>query len=168
MPGSRAAKKPPRRRPRRGPEAATLSPSVATPPGKTTTEPRRSNLPVERWSEPLLIAGFVPVARTFLRHYARLVPGLTPAEAMFVIHLIDFKRDRNPPYPSYKRLAGYMGVGDKMVRIYARRLQEKGYMRRIVRVAKPNLFDLTPLFDSLERLISKPEKPAAKETSSVL
>ncbi len=70
-----------------------------------------------------------------------------------MVHLIDYKRDSNPPYPSYRTISKYMGISDKMVREYARRLQDKGYLRRVVRIAKPNLFDLTPLFAALEQLI---------------
>ncbi len=120
--------------------------SQSTPAAKPAT-----NLPAKRWTERLLKTGFVPIARVFLRNYSRLQPAISPQEALFVVHLIDFKRDEKPPYPSYKRIAGFMGVSDKMVRIYAKQLEDKGYLRRIARVAKPNKFDLTPLFDALER-----------------
>ena len=118
-----------------------------------TTSPARkvSNLPAARWTETLVEHSFIPVSRTFLRSYGMLRPQISPAEALFVIHLIDYKRDSNPPYPSYKTLAKYMGISDKMVREYAKRLEEKGYLRRMVRIAKPNLFDLNPLFAALEQ-----------------
>ncbi len=118
-----------------------------------------TNLPARRWTEPLLKTGFVPVARIFLRNYSRLQPPITPQEALFIVHLIDFKRDENHPYPSYKRLAGFMGVSDKMVRLYAKSLEGKGYIRRIARVARPNFFDLTPLFETMERRFVDQAKP---------
>lgn len=124
----------------------------------------RTNVPAERWSERLIEHGFIPVSRTFLRNYAKLSPTLTVGEALFVIHLFDYKRDKKPPYPSYKTLATYMGVTDKMVRLHAKRLEEKGYLKRHVRVGLPNLFDLNPLIAELERqclAVSKPRKKAS-------
>lgn len=122
--------------------------------GKTVTD-GRTNRPADRWSEPLLAQGFIPVSRVFLRNYSRLNPPLTAGEAAFVVHLMDFKRDVEPPYPSYRRLAGYMGLSDKMVRVYAQRLERKGYLIRKEMLGKTNRFDLRPLFDAVERLLSR-------------
>ncbi len=129
---------------------------------RTRIGPRRSsasessgsgNRPAERWTEILLDQGFVPVARRFLRNYSKLDPPLTPGEALFVIHLMDFKRDSNAPYPSYGRVAGYMGISDKMVRIHAQRLERKGYLHREQSFGKTNRFNLAALFSAVEKLI---------------
>lgn len=127
----------------------TAAPSVAA-------APRRTNRPDERWTETIVShGGWVPIARTFLRCYSTLEPKISPAEAMFIAHLMDFKRDKNPPYPSYKRLAQYMGVSDKMARLYAKRLEQKKYLQRQIRIGQPNLFDLTLLFNKLEYRIKQ-------------
>ncbi len=112
-----------------------------------------TNLPEQRWTPALIREGWVPVSRTFLRNYSKLEPRLTVGEAMLVVHLMDFKRDQRAPYPSYKRLAGYMGISDKMVRVHARNLEAKGYLRRQVRQGLPNLFDLSPLLTKLEAFV---------------
>lgn len=108
-----------------------------------------------RWQHPeLLRAGYVPVSVEFLRHYANLKPyPLTSGEALFVIHLMAFKWDSNSPFPSYKRLASRMGVSDKMARRHAQSLDQKGYLRRVVRVGQTNRFDLVPLFDALRSAV---------------
>jgi Helix-turn-helix domain len=91
------------------------------------------------------------VPHRFLHRYARLRPALTQAEALFVLHLMTFKWDRELPYPTYKTLALRMGVTDKMVRRYAQSLDRKGYLRRHYKVKAANRFDLTGLFEALSR-----------------
>ena len=46
-----------------------------------------------------------------------------------------------------------MGVSDKMARRYAQSLEQKGYLRRLVRVGRTNRFNLTPLFDALRAAV---------------
>lgn len=106
----------------------------------------------DKWTWLLLEQGYIPVARVFLRNYSRLDPPLTPREAMFVIHLMDFKWAREAPWPRYRVLAQYMGVTPKQVRRNARSLQEKGYLVRELRKAQSNRFHLDPLFTALEKL----------------
>ena len=74
---------------------------------------------------------------------------MTHGEALFVLHLMEFKWDREAPFPSYSTLARRMGVSAKMVRRYAQALERKGYLKRSARTGHTNLFDLTPLFDKL-------------------
>jgi hypothetical protein len=98
----------------------------------------------------LFDSGFLVVPHKFLRQYARLRPApLTSGEALFVLHLMSFKWNEAAPFPTYKRIAGYMGVSDKMARRYAQSLQRKGYLRRQFRTRATNAFDLTDLFNAL-------------------
>ena len=107
----------------------------------------------ERWKhEALFEKGYVPVPVSFLQRYANLKPyPLTAGEALFVLHLMEFKWDSGDPFPGYKTLAKRMGVSDKMVRRHAKSLETKTYLRRKMRLAQTNLFDLSPLFDALNR-----------------
>ena len=93
------------------------------------------------------------VPSDFLRHYSRLQPHLTHAEALFVIHLMEFKWDQAAPFPSYATLAHRMGVTTKMARRYAQSLQQKGYLRRVMRTGSTNRFDLTSLFDKFLEVV---------------
>jgi hypothetical protein len=104
-----------------------------------------------RWGDEaaLFNQGFLVVPTSFLRRYASLKPALTTAEALFVLHLMSFKWDRELPYPSYRVLAERMGITEKMARRYAQSLDRKGYLRRQYRKRAPNLFDLTGLFEAL-------------------
>jgi len=105
---------------------------------------------VQRWKhEALFKRGFVVVPTLFLQHYADLKPEITPGEAMFILHLMEFKWDAEHPYPGYKTLAKRMGRSPKAVQGHAQNLEIKGYLRRQVRQAETNKFDLTPLFDAL-------------------
>lgn len=95
--------------------------------------------------------GYAAITRTFLHSYASLKPfPLTVGEALFVVHLFSYKWDEQHPRPAYKTIARYMGISDKMARRHAQSLETKGYLRREVRTAKPNRFDLRPLFRALE------------------
>ena len=94
----------------------------------------------------------MPVVNYFLEHYHELEPyDLTHNEAMFVIHLMQYKWDNKPPRPAYKTLAKLMGVSEKTVRRYAQSLEQKKYLRRKIRTAQPNEFYLDPLFRALEQ-----------------
>lgn len=117
----------------------------------TEIEPRRSL--AHRWKhEELFVLGFVAVPTLFFRHYAHLQPHrLTLGEALFVLHLMEFKWNADAPFPGYSTLAKRMGVSDKMVRRYAQSLEAKKYLRRQLRTGQTNRFDLSPLFDALLR-----------------
>jgi Helix-turn-helix domain len=120
------------------------------------------------WTPRLAKTRFVPVVRAFLENYSTLKPfPISHGEAMFIIHLMQYKWDEASPFPGYKRIAKFMGVSDKMVRRYALSLQQKGYLIRVARRSKTNLFDLRRLFDALERNLEQlnDQKPLILETA---
>jgi predicted GIY-YIG superfamily endonuclease len=114
----------------------------------------------KRWNhQKLFDNGFVAVPSRFLQLYARLKPyPLTTGEALFVLHLMEFKWDESSPFPGYKTLAARMGVTDKMTRRYAQSLETKKYLRREARVGQTNRFDLTPLFNALALAVDQESK----------
>jgi DNA-binding MarR family transcriptional regulator len=105
-----------------------------------------------RWTPALTQNGWTPVSDYFLDNYTRLTPALTNSEALLVIHLMRHKWDNAPPFPGFKTLARRMGITDTSARNHARSLERKGYLKREKRVGTTNLFDLTPLFQALEKL----------------
>ena len=113
------------------------------------SHPQRSA--TARWGshKNLFARGFLVVPHRFLEHYSLLDPPLSTGEALFVLHLMSFKWDRELPFPSYKSLAQRMGVSEKAVRRYAQSLDQKGYLQRQYRKRASNRFDLTGLFDAL-------------------
>ncbi len=122
----------------------------------------------DRWT-PALIAkgGFTPISVFFLESYSSLPQPLSHAEALLVIHLMRHKFDKEAPYPGFKSLAKKMGVTPTAVRGYARSLETKGYLKRVMREAQTNKFQLEPLFKALEKLLQsqtdsiEPEKGAS-------
>ena len=119
-----------------------------------------------RWgnSKTLFDGGFLVVPHKFLQWYAWLRPELTTGEAMFVLHLMTYKWEAAAPYPSYRTLARRMNVSETMVRSYARSLSQKGYLIRQYRSRAPNRFDLTPLFEALDKTWGNPgASPGAGE-----
>ncbi|HYT91465.1 MAG TPA: helix-turn-helix domain-containing protein [Gemmataceae bacterium] len=114
--------------------------------------PRVPRVVSSRWTPALTEKGWTPVSDYFLDNYTRLTPALTNNEALLVIHLMRHKWDNAPPFPGFKTLARRMGMTDTSVRNHARSLERKGYLKRTKRVGTTNLFDLTLLFQALEKL----------------
>ena len=106
---------------------------------------------VKRWQySQLFERGFLAVPSTFLQLYARLQPfRLTTGEALFILHLMEFKWDADAPFPGYATLAERMGISVKMARRHAQTLEGRKYLRREMRTGKTNRFDLSPLFGAL-------------------
>jgi hypothetical protein len=120
--------------------------------GVTEAQNRQNRSAVERWGQnkDLFNEGFMVVPNRFFHRYASLRPQrLTTGEALFVLHLMTFKWEAAAPFPSYRTIANRMGVTDKMVRRYAQRLQQKGFLVREFRNRAPNRFDLTSFFHAL-------------------
>ena len=123
---------------------------------------------ITRWEhEALFNKGYVVVPTQFLRHYARLKPyPLTSGEALFVLHLMEFKWDSKDPFPGYKTLAQRMGISDKMARRHAQSLETKKYLQRRMRIGRTNKFDLTPLFNALLNAVEKEKLKNKKKNST--
>ena len=109
----------------------------------------------DRWTSNLAKRGWTPVADFFLDNYHRLEPPLKSNEAMFVIHLMRHKWDKNAPYPGFQLIAQRMGVSAEATRLYARSLEAKGYLFREMQIGLTNRFHLDRLFVALEKLMSK-------------
>ena len=62
---------------------------------------------------------------------------------------MEFKWDQHAPFTSYSTLAPRMGISTKMVRRYAKNLEQKGCLKRLIRTGHTNRFDQAPLFDKL-------------------
>jgi DNA-binding MarR family transcriptional regulator len=118
------------------------------------------------WTPALAKTNYVAVVRGFLHYYSTLKPyELTTGEAMFVIHLMDFKWGEAAPFPKYKTIADRMGVSEKQARRLAKSLEDKKYLVREARGGRrSNRFNLSQLFEALEARVEAEElkKPAKK------
>lgn len=80
------------------------------------------------------------MVNVFLESYRVLKPyDLTYGEAMFVIHLMQFKWTEKPPFPKYKT------ISVKTAGRWAQSLEVKKYLVREKRVGTTNLFHLDNL-----------------------
>jgi DNA-binding MarR family transcriptional regulator len=121
----------------------------------------------QRWTQKLG-RNFTPVSDFFLANYHRLRPhpnarGLNSGEAMLIVQLVSFKRDKRAPFPSQKLLAKRMGIEERMVREHIKNLAKQGYLQRERRtIGGVNVYHLEPLFEALERMMdADAEKPEA-------
>ena len=131
--------------------------SEATPPPPPAA-PKKDRSPASRWTPALIKNGWTPVVDDFLDHYAAL--GITPGEAMLIVHLMRHKWDKKAPYPGFETLAKQMGLTATSVRNHARSLEKKRFLIREPRVSQTNKFHLDPLFKRLEaHVAANPKKP---------
>jgi DNA-binding MarR family transcriptional regulator len=109
-----------------------------------------------RWGIPLLDEGFTVVPNVVLDNYARL--GLTPQEAMLIIHIARYKFERpySEAYPSTALLAAQMGKSKRWVIELLHRLEAKGLIRIIRRDGLPSVYDLSPLAQRCLELSQSP------------
>lgn len=91
---------------------------------------------------------WLAVPEFFLDHYAEF--GLSPGEAMFVIHLLRHKQGGNDICPKMQSLADRMGMSYSQIRKYSVALQKHGYLHRRLRKGKTCVFDLRLLCEKLE------------------
>lgn len=116
-----------------------------------------------RWTE-RLATRFCPVSSFFLANYHRLSPhdganGLSSAEAMLLIHLMDFKWTADAPYPTTNTIAKRMGISQRQVRATLQRLEGLGFLRRErPSLTGANRYRLEPLFEKLEALLDHDEQ----------
>ena len=107
----------------------------------------------KKWAPELQSDGHVQISTFFLENYHRLKPyGLTHGEAMFIVHIMQYKWGEAAPYPGYKTIAKRMGVSDKTARRLAKSLQDKRYLVREIREANTNRFHLNKLMSALVSL----------------
>ena len=109
----------------------------------------------------MAVGGWTPLVDAFLDHYGAL--GISNPEAMFLIHLIRYKWDKGMPFPGFNGLATKMRVTDTSVRKYARDLEQRGLINRVVRPGKTTAFDLAPLFQALEAEVLRGVAEAGKK-----
>lgn len=124
-----------------------------------------------RWGgDPRIISkGFVAVPTLFLQQMSQFKPySLTPAEALFVICIMAHKWDERDPFPSYKRIASWMGKSESYVRRLAKNLTTKGLLTRQQRIGQTNSFDFKKLFDRIVAAGSPvpAAEPKRKQTKS--
>ncbi|MBX3740790.1 MAG: hypothetical protein KF712_07365 [Akkermansiaceae bacterium] len=109
-----------------------------------------------RWHPAIKKEGFTQVSNFFLENYHRLKPyPLTHGEAMFVIHLMQYKWSDAAPFPAYKTIAVRMVVSHKTARRLAASLEAKKYLHREMRKGATNRFHFTKLMEALVDLKSE-------------
>lgn len=124
------------------------------------------NSVARRTTQRIADRGFCPVPTYFLQHYHRLPPPragqkeLAPNEVLLLIHLLDHKWTEAHPFPSSETLAKRLGVSTRMVRKMASNLEDWGLIQRIIGRRRTNRYDMSGLFQALERLIDQDESKA--------
>jgi hypothetical protein len=106
----------------------------------------------DRWTPLLMYRGFTTISNVFLESYSTLHPKITHGEAMFIIHLMQYKWDENAPFPAVGTIAKRMGISVTATRSLARNLETKGYLHREGQPGRSNRYHLKKLFRALERI----------------
>lgn len=117
----------------------------------TTQEKTKVDRSVKsRWT-PKLAKRFCPVASVFLERYSEL--GLNSSDAMLVVHLFDYKWDERNPYPSVDALSKRMDLKPRTIRAQLKKLEDLNLVKRVRHTGRRNQYDLTGLFENLERFL---------------
>lgn len=101
----------------------------------------------KRWA-PHFVHQFTLVSDFFLEQYHHF--GMLPGHAMFIIHLLSYKWDERPVYPSMQTIKDRMNMSYGQIRKYADELESLGCLRCERRKGKTCVFHLEPLFEKLE------------------
>jgi len=107
-----------------------------------------------RWSEGLRTYGWTTISNVFLDNYAKM--GLTATEAMFLVHIFEYKWSVDNPYPSLVTIAAKMGKSRKTTQRIIRGLERRGFISRHPHPGQPNRLDLNKLIGLLERIAPYP------------
>lgn len=94
--------------------------------------------------------GWVAVSRMFLRHHRGL--GVSDAQAMLILTILDYQWGDRLPFPKVETLAEATGKSEKTVRANIRALRELGLVRTRLRGGRSNEYDFSPLFDRLREI----------------
>ena len=100
------------------------------------------------WSAGLASKGYTQIANAFLENYHKL--GISPIQAMFIIHIFKYKWTVSMPFPSFMTIAEQMGRSRNSVQRIARDLERKGLIKRKFRKHETNIIDLSPLISQIE------------------
>ena len=138
---------------------------TADDPLRTVERVHRERNVAERWSTALADKGWTSISNQFLECYSRLSPSITHGEAMFIVHLMQYKWDQSAPFPSLVTIAKRMGISTTSARSLARSLEKKGYLRREGQKGRTNRYHLKRLFEALEAFVEEPQSTIASSTS---
>ena len=108
------------------------------------------------FGDAILQAGFMPLPHLFLRHYRQL--GLSAAQAMFILQLMEIAWDKGDAPTTSCKLAARMGVSRRMITTYSQEVQRLGLVEIYDQYAPDgtqteNGYDLSPLFGRLSAFV---------------
>jgi len=131
-----------------------LSPNVV--PLHVPSASTAKNRSERKWGKEVMdCSGFTILPSLLLRAQKRL--GLSATELMLVIQLVDFWwTEEQIPWPTKETLGQRLSLSDKQIQRLARGLEERGYVKRVVRKTRhgrtSNGYDLAGLVKRLKEL----------------
>ena len=105
-----------------------------------------------RWGKNLIDAGWTALPNVIFRNQKEL--GLKPLDVLILLHLAShWWMATEPPRPSKSTVAAAIDVNPRTVQRSIKKMEELGYIKRIVRKGTennnlPNMYDLTGLVKS--------------------
>lgn len=128
---------------------------------KAIEKPKTSDRRVleEKWGKTVIATGYTVLPTIVLRYQQRL--KLKPLEINILMHLLSYWwQKENLPHPGKNALALAVGVVPSTVRRCLKRLDEKGYVKRIPRHtsrrgSRTNEYDFSGLIEALGPLAAE-------------
>src|SRR5947207_1109052 len=78
-----------------------------------------------RWGDIILDAGHTAIPNLLIELYTEL--GITNQEMMFIIHIFNYRWTKKNPFPAIATIARKMGVDDRTIQRYIKRLKTLTY-----------------------------------------
>lgn len=102
----------------------------------------------------------IPIPNVFLRYYKKL--GLNEQEAMFILHIINFQKLENQPFPAIDSIGNRMAIEDGQIMGIIKRLITSGYLKiedsyDEVMDMHAEVYNTEPLIDQLTEMWLKEE-----------
>ena len=107
--------------------------------------------------------GYKTVSRSLLQRYSEI--GLTTAEAMLVLQILDYSWKGSTPFPKKETLAARMGVHAKTITKHLQSLRHQGLLKTRSRRGRSLEYDLSPLVSLLETTAKPSRQTTAKPSS---
>lgn len=126
-----------------------MTASVPSKPPKAQTTNQTSKVLEEKWGKQAIEAGFTVLPDVLFRNQTAL--KLKPLDMLILLHLASYWwNPKENPWPGKTRLANGIGVDPRTVQRAIKKMEELGYVTRILRKAKAgdnltNQYDLKGL-----------------------
>lgn len=107
-------------------------------------------VPNDKWPPEIIQHGYTGVPNCLI--YCRAALDLSTSEFSVLVHLLSYDYNRKmKAWPAHNTLAEGSNKGGSTIRRNIVSLEKKGFLKRIPKTGRPNVYDLMPLVEKLRK-----------------